>query len=55
MGLFHNIKKKKFRLPPTSSHLHQVHGKNCDSNARLVVDEDDKGQFRLERFNSDVF
>ena len=34
---------------PTSSHQLQV--ENCDSNSRLVVDEDDNGKFRLERFN----
>ena len=25
---------------------------NCDSNSRLVVDEDDNGKLRLERVNS---
>ena len=27
-------------LPPTSSNLHPLQVKNCDSNSRLVVDED---------------
>ena len=31
---------------PTYNHLPV---ENCDSNSRLVVDEDDKGKFRLER------
>ena len=39
-----------FNLSPTSSHLHQLQVKNCDSNSRLVVDEDDNiGKLRLER------
>ena len=34
---------------PTSSHLYPLQVENCDSNSRLVVDEDDNGKFRLER------
>ena len=34
---------------PTSYHLHPLQVENCDSNSRLVVDEDDKIKFRLER------
>ena len=34
---------------PTSSHLHPLQVENCDSNSRLVVDEDDNGKLRLER------
>ena len=38
---------------PTSSHLHPLQVENCDSNSRLVVDEDDiDGKFRLERINT---
>ena len=33
----------------TSSHLHPLQVENCDSNSRLVVDEDDNGKLRLER------
>ena len=33
----------------TSNHLHRLQVENCDSNSRLVVDEDDNGKFRLER------
>ena len=33
----------------TSNHLHPLQVENCDSNSRLVVDEDDNGKFRLER------
>ena len=35
---------------PTLNHpLHPLQVENCDSNSRLVVDEDDYGKFRLER------
>ena len=34
---------------PTLSHLHPLQVENCDSNSRLVVDEDDNAKFRLER------
>ena len=34
---------------PTSSHLHPLQVENCDSDSRLVVDEDDHDQFRLTR------
>ena len=37
---------------PTSNHLHPLKVDNCDSNLRLVVDEDDSGKFRLERVNN---
>ena len=29
-----------------------IQGKNCGSNSRLVVDEDDNGKFRLEGVNN---
>ena len=34
---------------PTLSHLRPLQVENCDSNSRLVVDEDDIGKFRPER------
>ena len=34
---------------PASYHPHPLQAENCDSNSRLVVDEDDNGKFRLER------
>ena len=40
-----------FNFPPTSNRLHPLQVENCDSNSRLVVDEDDNGKFRLERVN----
>ena len=33
----------------TSNRLHPLQVENCDSNSRLVVDEDDNGKFRIER------
>ena len=36
---------------PTSNHLHPLQVENCDSNSRLVVDEDDYGKLRPERVN----
>ena len=40
-----------FNFSPTSSHLHPLQVENCDSNSRLVVDEDDNGKLGLERVN----
>ena len=40
-----------FNFPLTSNHLHSLQVENCDSNSRLVVDEDGNGKFRLERVN----
>ena len=41
-----------FKFSSTSNHLHPLQVENCDSNSRLVVDEDDNGEFRLEKVNS---
>ena len=40
-----------FHLPPNLSHLYPLQVENCDSNSRLVVDEDDNDTciFRLEK------
>ena len=35
----------------TANHLHPLLVENCDSNSRLVMDEDDNGKFRLQRVN----
>ena len=40
-----------FNFSFTSNHLHTLQIENCDSNSRLVVDEDDNGKFKLERVN----
>ena len=42
MAIFYNVS-------PTTNHLYPLQVENCDSNSRLVVDEDDNGKFRLER------
>ena len=49
MKLVSQFKEKFFNFLITSSHLHKLQVENCDSNSRLVVDEDDNGKFRLER------
>ena len=41
-----------FNFLLTSSHLHPLQVENCESNSRLVLDEDDNGKLRLERVNS---
>ena len=41
-------------FPSTLSHLHPLQVENCDSNSRLVVDEDDNGKFKPERVKSYV-
>ena len=40
-----------FNFSPTSSYIHPLQVENCDSDSRLVVDEDDNGKLRFERFN----
>ena len=41
-----------FIFSPSSNHLHPLQVENCDSNSRLLVDEDDYGKFRLKRVKS---
>ena len=43
-----------FNFPPTSSHLHPLQVENCDSNSRLVVDEDDNGKSKLKRVKAEL-
>ena len=38
-----------FNLSPRSNHLHPLQVENCDSNPRLVVDDDDNGKLRPEK------
>ena len=38
-----------FNFSPTSNHLHPLQAENCCSNSRLEVDDDDDGEFRLQR------
>ena len=40
-----------FNLPPILSHLHPLQVENCDSNSRLVVDEDDNVKSGLKGLN----
>ena len=40
-----------FNFLTTSNHLHALQVGNCDSNSRLVVDEDDNDKLRFERVN----
>ena len=49
MKLFYEHVVIFFNLSPTSNYLHPQQVESCDSNSRLVVDEDDNGKFRLER------
>ena len=51
MKIVHQYLAIFFNLPPTSNHPHPLQVENCDSNSRLVVDEDDNGKFRLESIN----
>ena len=43
-----------FNFSPTSNHLHPLQVENCDSDSRVVVDEDDNGKIRLERVNGQI-
>ena len=47
--LVHHYMVIFFNFSATSNRLHPLQVGNCDSNSRLVVDEDDNGKFRLER------
>ena len=49
MKLFYEYMVIFLNFSPTSNHLHPLEDENCDSNSRLVVDEDDNGKFRLEK------
>ena len=49
MKLSHHYMVIFFIFSPTSNHLLPLQVENCDSNSRLVVEEDDNGKFRLER------
>ena len=49
MKLIYQFIANLFNFLPTSNHLHPLQVENCDSNSRLVVDEDDNGKFRPER------
>ena len=42
-----------FNFSPTSNHLYPLQVENCDSNSRLVVDEDDNIKSGLKGLNKD--
>ena len=48
MKLIYQFMEIFFTFSPTSNHLHPLHVENCDSNSRLVVDEDDNVKSDLE-------
>ena len=48
MKMFYEYMVIFFNLSPTSSHLYPLQVENCDSNSRLVVDEDENFKFRFE-------
>ena len=37
-----------FNFSLTLNHFYSLQAENCDSNSRLVVDEEDNGKFRLK-------
>ena len=49
MKLFCQFMAIFVNFSPTASHLHPLQVENCDSNSRLVVDEDDNGKVRLDK------
>ena len=51
MKLFYQYIALFYNFQLTSSHLYPLQVENCDSNSRLVVDEDDNGKFRLQKVN----
>ena len=42
-------------LSPTSNHLHPLQVENCESNSRLVVDEDDNVKSGLKGLNIKIY
>ena len=51
MKLFYEYLVIFLNFLPTSNHFHLLQVENCDSNSRLVVDEDDNDKFGPERGN----
>ena len=51
MKLFCQYMAIFFNFSLISSHLYPIQVENCDSNSRLVVDEDDNNKFRPEKVN----
>ena len=53
MKLVYHFMTIFFTFSPTSTHLHPPQVENCDSNSRLVVDEDDDVKSGLKGLNKD--
>ena len=51
MKLVYQYMEIFINFSPTSNHLHALQVENCDSNSRLVVDEDDKVKSGLKGLN----
>ena len=51
MKLVHQYMIIFFNFSPTSNHLHPLQVENCNSNSRLVVDEDDNVKSGLKGSN----
>ena len=49
MKLFYQHMAIFFNFSPTLSHFYPLQPENCDSDSRLVGNEDDNSKFRLER------
>ena len=49
MELFYQYMAIFLNFSPTLTHLHSLQVENCDSNSRLVVNEDGDGKFRPQR------
>ena len=52
MKLVYEYMAISFTFSPTSNHLHPLQVENCDSNSRLVVDEDDNVKSVLKGFRA---
>ena len=57
MKLVYQYRAIFFNFLLTVNHFHSLQVENCDSYSRLVVEEDDYDNFRLERVkqNSNIF
>ena len=48
MKLFYRYMAIFLNFSPTLTHLHSLQVENCDSNSRLVANEDGNGKFRAQ-------
>ena len=54
MKLVYQHKAIFLNFSPTSNHLYPLQVENCDSNSRLVVDEDDNVNSGLKGLKGDI-